>query len=208
MLTQIPKAYPYGEYSDDEDIVAVFNSFNTEAQAIFLWLVSTCLCDYRQDPVSGSLLDWVAEAIYGMNRRMVPSATTYPVTGELANNVLAYDEIAGGLTSTQTSTAETLSDDLFRRSITWNSYLGDGLVFSTPWLRRRLIRYLYATDGYDIDVHPYWNQVSIQWMGNRTADVVLSVTATETVANALVQGLATGYLRLPLGYSLNISFKS
>lgn len=203
MLTQIPKAYPYGEYSDDLDIVAVFNSFNTEAQAIFLWLVSTCLGDYRQDPVSGPLLDWVAKAIYGMDRHILPSSATYSVIGELANNILAYDELAGGLISEQSSTAETLSDDLFRRSITWNSYLGDGLVFSTPWLRKRLIRYLYSKDGYDIDVHTYWDRVSIQWIGNRTANVKLSLDVS-SVSSTLIHGLATGYLKLPLGYQLNL----
>ena len=39
------------------------------------------------------------------------------------------------------------TDDIFKRIITWNFYKGDGKVFNIRWLKRRIMRFLYGTNG-------------------------------------------------------------
>ena len=61
----------------------------------------------------------------------------------------------------QSGTAVVANDDVYKRSLTWNLYAGDGYQASVVWLRKRIARFLYGTNGTDISVDDLLN-VSIK----------------------------------------------
>ena len=50
-----------------------------------------------------------------------------------------------------------VSDDLFKRIMTWNFYKGDGYYFTIPWLKRRIMRFLTGIDGVDVVNDQRWS---------------------------------------------------
>ena len=57
-----------------------------------------------------------------------------------------------------------VSDDLFKRIMTWNFYKGDGFHFTIPWLKRRIMRFLTGADGVDVVNEQRWS-VSVLFSG-------------------------------------------
>lgn len=202
-LLQIPESYLYGEYNDDSDLRVTRKAFNEQAQAIYSWLVSTCLSDYRQDPVSGSLLDWVGLGLYGMTRRLVVPTSDPEVLSPWASGAWSTTTWAASLHPGEGTTIY-LSDDLFRRSLTWNTYLGDGPVFTTTWLRRRILRFLNGPNGFDLNVSPLYGSISLAWTSRRSIRITLPPGVTDLMKQTLAYGLSTGYLRVPVGYTFTL----
>src|ERR1700739_1536949 len=67
-MTAIIPSYLYEEYNDDSDLQAFVSSYNTLAQTFLNTLVELNLPIYTSDVISGPLLDWVAEGLYGISR--------------------------------------------------------------------------------------------------------------------------------------------
>lgn len=200
-LQQPPQSYLYGEYSDDQDLVASRKVFNAQVQSIYSWLINTCLSDYRQDPVSGALLDWVGLGVYGMARRLTIPGSGGLVKSPWADGAWAEAVWAGLVVNRDGASVVNLTDDLFRRALTWNTYLADGSVFTTTWLRRRVIRFLYGANGFDVNTANWYSSISIEWVDARQAKVVLPGDTPQDLLLVLSYGLSTGYLRTPIGYT-------
>jgi hypothetical protein len=58
-----------------------------------------------------------------------------------------------------------VSDDLFKRIMTWNFYKGDGYYFTIPWLKRRIMRFLTGVDGVDVVNDQRWS-ISVLFSGS------------------------------------------
>lgn len=147
LQTTLP-SYAYQQYSDDPNIVAFFTAYNTISQGYLDWANDTPLSVYTSPAISGPLLDWIGQGIYGIKRPVFSSLQTsvmagidaYPIDGAPIN----------GIIRTQSGTAVTASDDYYKRVLTWWLYTGDGRRFTVPWLRKRVARFLYGVNGGDI----------------------------------------------------------
>lgn len=150
VLTTIFPMYPYSQYAEDENIQAVFTSINSTAQTYLDWFVYTPLGVYTSSNISGPLLDWIGNGIYGITRPTYITTTASRQAGismhPIGLNAIdtAYIKISGIL--------NLATDDLYKRVLTWFLYRNDGLVPTLMWLRKRIARFLYGANGSDITV--------------------------------------------------------
>jgi hypothetical protein len=203
VLQNIPPSYQYGQYQLDPNVQASVDAFNGEAEGIFYWLQNYPIADYRTDPISGDLLSWVGLGLYNMPRT-VQVSTVYNRSLSIADS--PYGNIAFASTDYQnfTSTVLNLTDDQYRRCITWNIYSGDGWVFNTTWLRNRVARFLYSADGYsDITIGELSN-VNINWLGDRQAQI-FAVTQDTALVDLMNIAILNEYLQTPLGYNFTLT---
>ena len=108
----------------------------------------------------------------------------------LPTNTIATD---GSLT-TESGTAITATDDYYKRTLTWCTYIGDGRVFNFPNLRKRVARFLYGVNGTDITLSQAQN-VALA-VGSNPNDVTITVPAG-TSSTYFSDALASGTLPFP-----------
>lgn len=155
MSDKIIPAYLYQQYSDDENLRAFIDTYNSLAQKIYDWLKNANLAVYAGNGHAGQQLRWLLKGLYGadapilMNRRQ----RSYG-----AYNALAFNQFAVNAWDVVTSDSEVeTSDDLFKRVMTWNFYKGDGFHFTIPWLKRRVLRFLTGVNGADVVNDQRWS---------------------------------------------------
>ena len=144
-LTQVIPSYLYQEYNDDVDLLAMVTAYHNYVQQYVDWFNNTNLPVYTGAPISGQLLDWVAQGLYGMLRPSLSSGQNRNLgpLNTYSYNILAYNarKIVGPQNIVFTS------DDVFKRIMTWNFYKGDGNTFNVRWLKRRVMRFLIGPNG-------------------------------------------------------------
>lgn len=154
LQTVIP-SYLYAEYATDKYLKAFINAYNAIAQGYLNWFTATPLGIWTSDAISGPLLDWCANGLYGIPR---PIILTPAQTVSGAFNAVPFNTVPFNTNPiVQSSTAIPASDDIYKRTLTWILYLGDGKQISLTWLKKRLARFLYGTNGTDISVDQIWN---------------------------------------------------
>lgn len=145
--TALIKSYVYEEYADDVVIQAFAQSFNILAQNYIDTFNALNLPVYTGAIIADSLLDWVAQGIYGISRPALSSGKN--------RNIGAFNTaVINGLAFNASKrigpqNLVVTSDDIFKRIMTWAIYKGDGKVFNVRWLKRRIMRFLYGVDGAD-----------------------------------------------------------
>lgn len=232
-LTQILLAYLYQEYNDDDALLSFFASYNSIAQGYLSWFANVALAVYTSPLITGALLDWVAEGLYGMTRPSLGSGRNRDI-GPL--NTYAYNTLALNRRRTVgPSNVVATSDDVFKRVMTWNFYKGDGNAFNIRWLKRRIKRFLIGENGtapnidetYDISVTVGDGIISIQiaagtrvitggalynrfgfnrmtYNGLQTR-FVPSPTIQYPLAPVLEEAIEAGVLQFPVQYEVTIS---
>lgn len=159
-LTTVVPTYVYGEYSDDPDIQAFFAAVNSQGQGYVDWFVNTPLSVYTSDAISGPLLDWVGAGIYGITR---PSLSTLSSRSYGDYNSIPYNtQPFNSRRHVNSGTAQMATDDLYKRTLTWYTYLGDGRQMSVQWLRRRVARFIYGVNGADVTADDFWKISIVQ----------------------------------------------
>lgn len=142
LSTTIP-SYLYVQYADDDNLQAFVSAYNTIAQAYVSWFATTNLGDYTS--LSGSLLDWVAQGLYGFTRPQLGQGRNRNI-GPL--NTYVFNSLPlNALKKIGPQNVTDVSDDVFQRVITWSFYKGDGFVVNIRWLKRRIMRFLTAANG-------------------------------------------------------------
>lgn len=149
-LQKTIRAYLYQEYSDDDDLQAFFATYNANVQNYVDWFNTADLPIYTSTQVSGALLDWVAQGLYGFTRpylfsggnRSLGPFNTYQL------NTVPFNTIKRVGPQNVAAT----NDDIFKRIITWNFYKGDGTNFNIRWLKRRVWRFLNGANGTDFNI--------------------------------------------------------
>lgn len=187
----IIRAYPYVQFSDDENICAWFDAFNTYAQQYLDWFNNTPLAIYTNENIKGDLLDWVANGVYGVYRTPIAYGNSRSIgpLNTYTPNELPFNQ--GKKLSDNTS--YTMTDDIFKRVITWNFYKGDGLQMSIPWLKNRVSRFC--------DVPR--DQVSITILSGRL--VVISVSGVSSEILSYLQSIIElGLVNLPFAYTYTV----
>jgi hypothetical protein len=157
-LPNVVPVYVYSQYADDPDIQSFFAALNSEAQGYVDWFNNTPLSVYTADAISGPLLDWVGQGIYGIAR---PSMSTLSTRSYGNYNAITYNTLAFNTRKhINSGDAEMATDDLYKRTLTWYAYLGDGRQMSIQWLRRRVARFIYGVNGTDVTAD-YFSKISI-----------------------------------------------
>lgn len=144
------QAYAYQEYADDEYVQAFVSAYNRISQGYLDWSNQNPLALYTNSNISGEMLDFVGNNLYGISRPVI-STFSRTISGELGSNVLG-DHTMGTLVITESGTAIVANDDIYKRTLTWYLYRGDGMQMSVEWVRRRVARFIYGAYGADIDV--------------------------------------------------------
>lgn len=186
-------SYLYKQYQNDDDLQAFVAAYNAATQTYVDWFNAVNLPFYPN--LSGAMLDWVANGLYGLPR------TTLAQTISGAIGPLNTEELNTAQLNAFTPPVTTyynLSDDIFKRILTWNYYKGDGKRFTMMWLKRRIMRFLLGTNGLD----PNPNDPSFvigtentQAIGVQVASGVLTVSINQPYLSSLVQ-LSPGILNL------------
>lgn len=197
-LQTIFGAYLYEEYQTDENLAAWWQSRNQLTQGYLDWWNSTPLGLYTSANVSGALLDWIGEGIYGIPRPVISTSSTSFLGGlnQFALNSLDLN----GNQFRQSGTAQIANDDIYRRVLTWWLWRGDGPYMNVTWLKRRVMRFLSGADGSDLLLSQ--SPPSITVSGNVIA---ISVPAS-SIASIMADFLSSDILIMPFPYSASVSF--
>lgn len=196
LKTTIP-AYPFREYADDDVIRSFFDMFNVASQQYLDWFNTVRLPYYPG--LSGALLQWVGAGLYGVPYYNALQSSSTPAVGPL--NTAELNSIPLDFYSFPTETFFQVTDDVYKRIITWNFYKGDGTRFCPRWLKRRVMRFIVGTDG--IDPQP-WNDGFIVGCENTTA---ISVQFSGTTCTITISQLALSAM-LQLSPNILTIFKS
>lgn len=149
LLEKLIPSYLYWQYRDDDNLQAFVDSQNQLAQQFITWFCSLNLPIYTRDPVSGTLLDWVGEGLYGLPRPVLGTGANLPSRGPY--NTWKFNTIkfsSGDFRGAQ-FIPEEVTDDVYRRILTWHFFKGDEKVFNVRWLKRRIMRFLTGLNGTD-----------------------------------------------------------
>jgi len=204
MITNILPSYLYQQYANDPTspyLQAFFDAYNTTAQGYLDQLNNLNLPVYTNANITGVLLDWVAQGIYGFPRPSLSAGTAFTHDG--VYDTVAYDTTAYTQNVTGTpSPVYTVTDDYFKRILTWNFYKGDGFQYTTTWLKRRVTRFLYGTNGVDF---PFDNtyQVSVTYTAPNTVNITIP---NLTISPIFKAGIQDGVLYVPFQYQYNITY--
>lgn len=172
MLTQTIPSYLYNQYADDLDLQALVASFNALAQQYVRFFSEIGLPIYTEPVISGALLDWVAQGLYGITRQPLPSGTNRSIgmIGTIAFGIFPF----GKYKLIGPANYYATSDDAFKRIITWHYFKGDGKVFNVRWLKRRIARFLNGVNGTDYTIDQTY-QIGVSFgIGNQVNIRILS----------------------------------
>ena len=146
------RSYLYQEYSDDDDLQAFVRAYNEMQQDFVDTFLNLELPVYCRDPISGALLDWVGAGVYGMPR---PRITSGDVTILGGYNTLMYNQnqfVYNAYERVYPPEDAEISDDFYRRILTWHYSKGMGKYFSIQWLKKRVMQFLIGVDGKNINI--------------------------------------------------------
>lgn len=195
---RIIPAYPYIQYRDDDNINAFFEAYNQIAQGYLDWFNNTQLGDYRQ--LTGPLLDWIAEGLYGIARPALPGGAARLIgplntwTLNTGNLPLNTELMLGSVQN------YIVTDDIFKRIITWHFFKGDGSQFTTTWLKKRVMRFLTGVDGATIAIDQTY-PISVTFVSTSQVDITVTLTTTNGLtlyaAQILQAAVGAGVLQTP-----------
>lgn len=201
-LASIIPAYVYQQYADDDNIQAIFAAYNSIAQTYLAWFNALNLPVYTGPLIVGPLLDWVAEGIYGITRPTIALSQSLYVKGDFNTYNFNSIDFNAGLSSSS-STLYTVTDDIFKRILTWTLYKGDGNAFNVFWLKRRVARFLAGVNG--TDYFGPTDQVSVTFSGTKNVTITITNGVIQTSAAQIFQAaVLSGVLPLPFQYSFTV----
>lgn len=161
MISKTIKSYLYWQYNDDEDLQAFITAYNTLTQVYVDWFFKISLPVYTEPQINGTLLDWVALGLYGIAR-----ASIGIFVNRLQGTLNSYEMNTTEMNGFSSVVNYTLTDDQYKRVITWHFYKGDGKYFTISWLKRRIERFLYGLNGTDYSNPTY--SISVQFIDSYT----------------------------------------
>ena len=198
-IPDIIPAYLYQQYADDSDLQAFVGAYNSLAQGYLDWFNQNYLALYTSPNISGSLLDWTATGIYGITRPVLATSSVKEIGGY---DAAAWNSIEwNGFRVTQSGTAAIANDDIYRRALTWALYRGDGKQMTVQWLRRRVARFIYGTNGADIDI----GLISKVGITNSAKAITITIPTAAYGSSALQNLIAQNLLALPFQLTYTVT---
>ena len=202
-LTKVLPSYLYVQYNDDSDLQAFVAAYNSATQSYVSWFNNINLPIYTQ--LTGALLDWVAQGLYGFTRPSLPTGLTNAVgaINTIVTNTHPYNY---SKRATYTSFYVT-TDDVFQRILTWNFFKGDGFQFSIPWLKKRVMRFLYGTAGAPLAFQQTYDvSVTFPSLGHCTIHIAPLSGQIPATAPYLKSAVVSGAVNLPFQYSFAVTY--
>lgn len=240
-------AFLYWEYRDfgspavgDDDIQAFVRAYNYLTQEYVDWFNSINLPVYTEENIVGLLADWViGGGLYGYPRPVLGSGISYEIGPfntydyNPTDPIVAFNEII----PVQDVSYIPVTDDVYKRCLTWHYFKGDGKPFSIRWLKRRIMRFLTCVNGTGFPVDQTYrvsvtfgvgNQVTITlWTFradyedafdfnsqcfNSLAFNECNLTVTQLgpqfdLADTLKRAVAQGVLELPFQFNFRVSLR-
>ncbi len=196
MQTIIP-SYLYKQYADDSDLQAFVSTYNAMAQGYLNWFNSTPLAIYTNSNISGPLLDWTLNGIYGISRPSITTGSTL-TEGPVGTYYIGALTVAEFYSTTSTSIVA--SDDIYKRYATWILYQGDGVQMTVQWLKHRVNRFIYGTYGADTSLDTLQN-IGIMMSGSAATITVPAVSG----ANSLAALVANNIMPLPMQMTFSVT---
>ena len=202
-LQKIIPPYIYQQYADDDNLQAFWQVVTGVMQGYLDYLNALNLPVYTGAPIAGPLLDWVGQGLYGISRPTVPlsSARTIGPFNTWQFNGLPIN----GRQVLTPSQFFTLSDDYYKRVLTWHLYLGDGKQFSVFWLKRRICRFLFGENGADSGTADT-SMVSVTLPSAGTIAIVISATAAMGQSPLILsECISSGAVELPFQFTYTVT---
>lgn len=122
-LQDIVKSYLYFQYNNDLDLQALVNAYNGQSQLVLDWFNNLNAPIYTN--LSGTF---------------ILNGVTYNYLDYLVTAIYGYPR------------PPAFNDDQYKRCLTWNFYKDDGFIFCVEWLKRRVARFLYGTNGTNVQI--------------------------------------------------------
>lgn len=201
ITTTLP-AYLYQQYTNDENLQALVAAYNRILQDYVDWFVNIGLPDYTGPLIVGPLLDWVAQGLYGMAR---PALSFGEVRGAgLINTFLVNELMVNEFFQSGNIGQFVITDDIFKRILTWHIFKGDGPQFTIPWFKRRIMRFLTGVNGTNPPIDNFY-PVSIDFTGNRQVTITVTLGFAAVINLAIAQifqaAILSGVLSTPFQYT-------
>lgn len=174
------------------------------AQSYLDWFNNTPLAVYTNANISGDLLDWVAEGVYGLKRPTITSgsvSTLGPLnTWQLDTLMLNESSVVGSIN------IFTTTDDIFKRILTWHFFKGDGKEFSVIWLKRRVLRFLIGMNGVAPNIDQTY-QISVIFGTYPNVTILIDVSGAILPLNAQIfqAAVQSAAVELPFQYVWTIT---
>jgi hypothetical protein len=184
-MTQVIPSFLYQEYNDDDDLQAFVASQNQLTQTFINTINGLNLPIYTGGVVSGALLDWVGAGLYGIPRPTL-SSYQYSLVGPFNTYQFNTVELNGSYFNSPDA-IQVVTDDTYRRVLTWALLKGDGKVVNIRWLKRRIMQFLTGTNGVPINPAVTY-QVSITFGPNNEAAIKFIDQLTTAGFGAIFNG--------------------
>jgi hypothetical protein len=189
MRNLIIPSYLYQQYSDDSDLQAFVAAYNLLAQRYLNTFNQLNLPVYTNPLITGQLLDWVGQGIYGFSRPSLAAPTAFSGLGvydtiPYDTNPYSYDIKSGA------GQQYTVTDDYYKRILTWNFYKGDGFQYNTTWLKNRVARFLFGLNGAPLEIDQTYN------LGTPAVLSGCTVSGTTLTVGSVVSGTIIPYMIL------------
>ena len=167
-------SYLFIQYFDDANLRAFVNSYNRLAQEYIDWFSTVILPVYTNANINGDLLSWVTQGVYDIKRTPISVVSQAGVVGTYDSIDYNYKDSTYNDTSEIVPTAYVaMTDDILKRVVTWHFYKGDGKIFSIPWLKRRIARFITGTSGTSPDIDQTLN-IGVAFNPNREVEITIS----------------------------------
>jgi hypothetical protein len=204
-LTATIPSYLYIEYNDDQDLQAFVDAYNQITQNYIALFNIIGLPVYTGNYIVSALLDWVGNGIYGLPRPVIPASPG--MTVGLFNTFTPNEIVFNKGVVISPPTFSLVSDDIYKRVLTWILYRGDGTTFTVTWLKRRILRFLGGVNGIDFPIDDT-SQVSVSFPGNHVIAIGVFAGAIDTSNFTLMaQAILAGILPLPFQYSVTVTLE-
>ena len=181
----------YVQYDDDANVQSFLDAYNAYVQGYLNYTNNLNLPIYSNQNISGPLLDWVLNGLYGFPRPGLPVQGTQG-KGDYNTyryNKFQFNQFIPGTAPTSIPT----TDDVYKRCATWKFYKGDGRIFTPIWLKRRIHRFLNFPNGTSGNIDNTYD-VSVVWTSYQNATITVPNNSIGTVFQAAV---TAGVLELP-----------
>lgn len=204
MITNTLPAYLYQQYSFDDTtpyLQAFFTAYNNSSQTNLDTLNNINLPIYTNDLIEGDLLNWVALGIYGVERPSLSTGRDFSPLGvydTLPYDTSAYSEDIAG----SAGTFYVVTDDYFKRILTWNFYKGDGFQYTTTWLKRRVYRFLNGLNGIAPTIDNTYD-ISVVYTAPNNIEITIPNLPASAILDAAIQD---GVLNVPFQYNYTVTY--